>query len=102
MTDQEFPSGPKPIFVNISTDDVQALFACGTHPDQYNQLILAKLKDAGAPIEGTLRLRPAHGAIVKLKDNPTIEQTCFTYGWLPEAYVQAIAASGTGLEGLRA
>ena len=85
---------PKPIAVAISTDDVRMLFACGTNPDQYMQCVLAKLKDAGAPVEGTLRYRLAHGAVCKLKDSVMEAQTEFTYLWLPEAYVAAIAARG--------
>jgi hypothetical protein len=88
---QELLQGPKPISVEISTQDVQMLFACHTNPEQYMQLILAKLKDAGAPVEGTLRLRLAHGAVCKLKDNPMQEQAAFVYMWLPEQYVHAIA-----------
>jgi len=86
--------GPKPIAAAISTDDIQALYAMGTNPDAFNQLILAKLKDAGAPIEGTLRLRPAHGKVFKLKDSILQEQTEFCYMWMPDAYVEAIANAG--------
>lgn len=93
---QEVLQGPKPISIEISANDVQALFACNTSPDQYNQLILAKLKDAGAPVEGTLRLKLAYGAVCKVKDQPHIEQTSFVYMWLPEAYVESIAFGAHG------
>jgi hypothetical protein len=83
--------GPKPISIDVSTHDIQALFAMNTNPDTYNQLLLAKLKDAGGPVEGALRLRLAHGQLFKLKDSIFEEQTSFTYVWLPEAYVDAIA-----------
>lgn len=86
--------GPRPVAAGVSTDDVRALYACGTNPDAFNQLILAKLKDAGAPIEGTLRLRPTHGKVFKLKDSVLREQAEFTYMWLPEAYIEAIANAG--------
>lgn len=86
--------GPKPIAASISTDDIQALYACGTNPDAFNQCILAKLKDNGAPIEGTLRLRPAHGKVFKLKDSVLREQAEFTYLWLPDAYVAAVGDVG--------
>lgn len=88
---QEALQGPKPISIEISTRDIQMLYACQTGPSQYMQLILAKLKDAGAPVEGTLTLRLAHGAVCKLKDNPLQEQESFVYVWLPESYVHAIA-----------
>lgn len=86
--------GPKPIAVSISANDVQALFACQTDPNQYNQLLLAKLKDAGGPVEGILNLRLAHGKLTKLKDNPLVPQEEFVYLWLPDAYVHAIASAG--------
>lgn len=91
---QELLQGPKPISISVSTDDVQALFACNTHPDQYNQLLLAKLKDAGGPVEGSLRLRLAHGKLFKMKDSIMQEQTEFTYLWLPDAYVEAVGQVG--------
>jgi hypothetical protein len=98
MTDiQEQLAGPKPVAAFISSDDIQALFACGTHPDKYNQLILAKLKDNGAPIEGTLRLRPAHGKVFKMKDSVLEEQAGFTYLWLSDAYVDAMGPMQGGL-----
>jgi hypothetical protein len=84
----------KPIAVAISTDDVQALFACGTDPNQYSQLILAKLKDAGAPVEGVFKLKLAHGKVCKLKDSIHEAQSEFTYVWLPEEYVYAIQNGG--------
>jgi hypothetical protein len=86
--------GPRPVAASISTDYVQALYACGTGPDAFNQLILAKLKDAGAPIEGALRLRPAHGKVFKLRDSALEERAEFTYMWIPDAYVEAIANAG--------
>lgn len=86
--------GPKPITVGISTADVAALFACNTDPYQYMQLILAKLKDAGVPVEGTLHLKLAHGKVFKVKTNPLVEQSEFKYLWLPEAYVLGLAQMG--------
>ena len=88
--------GPKPIAVTISTDDVQALFAVGTNPYNFNQLILAKLKDAGAPVEGTLHLRMAHGSVFKLKDSVFEELPEFTYLWLPENYIYALKHAPQG------
>lgn len=84
------PGGVRPIAVTISTDDVQALFACNTSPFQYNQLLLAKLKDAGGPVEGELTLKLAHGKFFKVKDSIFQEQSEFTYLWLSDAYVEAV------------
>ncbi len=81
----------KPIAIAIATDDIQALFACGTSPHMFNQLILAKLKDAGAPVEGMMDLKLAHGRVFKLKDDPLKPQEAFEYLWLPEEYVYQIA-----------
>lgn len=96
-TEEPIVEGPRPIAVSISTHDVQALYACNTSPDSYNQLILAKLKDSGAPVEGTLRLRLAHGAVCRVKDNPLEPANEFVYMWLPEAYVAAIASANSGV-----
>lgn len=54
------------------------------------QLILAKLKDAGAPVEGMLHLKMAHGKVFKMKDSVLEEQPSFCYIWLPDEYVDAI------------
>ena len=83
--------GLKPIAVAISTHDIQVLYATRVSPDDYAQLILAKLKDAGAPVEGSLRLKLAHGQVYKLKTNPLKEQDYFEYLWLPMPYVAALA-----------
>jgi hypothetical protein len=93
--EQEILKAPKPISFSISTDDIQALYACKTNPDQYNQLLLARLRDCGGPVEGQLTLKLAHGRLAKMKDSPLEAQTEFTYIWLPAEYVAAIAA-GTG------
>lgn len=84
------PKGPKPIAVTVSTSDVHALFMCDTSPDAYQQLLLAKLKDAGGPVEGALRLRLCEGKMFKLKDSLLQEQTEFTYLWLPAAYCASL------------
>lgn len=84
--------GPKPIAVTVSTSDVHALFMCDTSPDAYNQLILAKLKDAECPaVEGLARLKLTHGQVYKLKDSVFQEQVEFTYLWLPSAYVASMS-----------
>jgi hypothetical protein len=88
---------PKPISFSVSTDDIQALYACRTNPDQYTQLLLAKLRDCGGPVEGALTLRLAHGKLAKLKDNPLEAQNEFVYCWLPDEYVAAIAQGAGGM-----
>ena len=96
--EQEAIASPlKPISFTISTDDIQALYACKTNPDQYTQLLLAKLKDCGGPVEGSLTLRLAHGRLAKLKDNPLEPQEDFCYVWLSDEYVAAIAQGAGGM-----
>jgi hypothetical protein len=90
--EEPLAEGPKPIAVQISTDDIQALFAAHTTPNSFMQLILAKLKDAGAPIEGVLHLKLAHGKVFKMKDSIFEEQAAFTYLWIPEAYLAMMSA----------
>jgi hypothetical protein len=97
MNEEQKLEGPKPIAVAISTDDIRMLFATQTNPDEFLQLILAKLKDAGAPVEGALRLRLAHGQVYKMRTDPMKPQDAFEYVWLPEIYVaslQSMRASG--------
>lgn len=72
---QEILEGPKPIAIEISTQDIRMLFACHTSPTAYQQLLLAKLKDAGAPVEGTLNLRLAHGKLYKMRTDPLRNKT---------------------------
>jgi len=94
---QEQLAGPKPVAARISTHDIQMLYACHTSPDAFLQLILAKLKDAGAPVEGVLRLRLAHGKVFKVKTDPMVEQDAFEYLWLPEAYAEAMNMRSGGV-----
>lgn len=81
----------KPIAITINTRDIQMLYAMKTSPDTYHQLLLAKLRDAGGPVEGSIRYRLAHGQLFKLKTNPLKEQDAFEYVWLPEEYVAAMS-----------
>ncbi len=83
-------SKEKPIAVSISTDDIQKLYAAQTSPFMFMQCILAKLKDAGAPVEGALTLKLAHGQVYKMKDNPMKPQEEFQYIWMPANYVASM------------
>ena len=92
--------GFKPIAVTIAANDIRMLWAMRTPPDQYIQLIYAKLRDAGCTaVEGVLHLTLAHGKLAKVKVDPLVEQDVFDYVWLPDSYVQAIAnAPATGYQ----
>jgi hypothetical protein len=81
----------KPIAVRISDVDIRMLFVLRTPPDQYMQLILAKLKDAGCTaVEGSIFLKLTHGQVYKLKTDPHKEQDYFEYLWLPPEYVYSL------------
>ena len=43
-----------------------------------------ELKSAGAPIEGTLRLRPSHGKVGRVKTS--IEKGHFAYFWISDEH----------------
>jgi hypothetical protein len=82
--------GPKPVAVQLDAQDIGRMAAEGYSPYSFNQFILEKLKFAGAPIEGVLRLRCTQGAVARLK--PDLAQgPVFKYVWLPPAYVAGLA-----------
>lgn len=80
----------KPIAITMSADEIAQLYMSSVNPDKYNQLLLAKLKDAGGPVEGVIRLKLAHGELYKMKDKITEPSDKFTYMWLPDEYVAAV------------
>lgn len=86
--------GPKPIVAVIPGMDVAKLMAAKCSTYEYNQLILAKLKDAGAPVEGMIHLKIANGSVCKLKTNPMQEEEGFCYMWVPPAWVEKLNAMG--------
>jgi hypothetical protein len=92
--DTSLPSGPKPVGIFVSTMEIQVLYASGTNPFAYNQFLLEKLRDAGAPVEGAIHLRLAHGQLFKLKTNPVNPEDGFRYLWLPENYSYALQQAG--------
>ena len=94
---QELARAPKPIAVMIPNRDIQMLFMSDVSQEGFMQCILAKLKDAGAPVEGVLKLRLAHGKVAKLKDDVLKPEEGFTYMWLPDEYVAAIASGNGGV-----
>jgi hypothetical protein len=89
--------GLKPVAVTVSANDIRMLWAMRIPPDQYIQLIYAKLRDAGCTaVEGVLQLRLAHGKLCKVKTEAHVEQDGFDYIWLPDQYVEAIANAPRG------
>jgi hypothetical protein len=83
-------AGPlKPVAVALDAQDIGRMAAEGYSPYMFMQFVLEKLKFAGAPVEGTLRLKLAHGAVARVK--PDLGRgAVFQYIWLPEEHVRGI------------
>ena len=75
---------PNPIVVTIDAQVIGALYASRTSPYEFNQFLMQELKSAGAPIEGTLRLRPSHGKVGRVKTS--IEKGHFAYFWISDEH----------------
>lgn len=88
------PTALKPIAIAITSDEVAALYAAqkgDCDPNLFNQYLLERFKAFGAPVEGTVRFKLAHGAIARVKPDATQKQLGFQYLWLPAEYAVAIA-----------
>ena len=90
--DRQEPLGP--VVVTLDAQDIGRMYAAGQGPYAFMQELLARMKQHGAPVEGTLRLRLAHGAVVKVKPDPGQQDAFFRYMWLPDEHVQALAVAG--------
>lgn len=92
--------GLKPIVINVSAEDIGRQYAANANrfgkcnPNVFRQFLLEKFKEAGAPVEGTLLLKLAHGAIAKIKDDAP--QPYIRYVWMPPEYAVAIANGAGG------
>ena len=83
----------KPVAVAISAQEVGRLYAAQNgdcDPRVFMQLVLERLKAAGAPVEGTLHLRLAHGAVARVKPDTKAPQMEFKYVWLPPEHAAAL------------
>ena len=89
---EDLVNSPPPVAVTMDAQEIGVFYASNLSPVEFNQMLMAKFKDAGAPVEGTLHLRFAHGQMYKLKSQPGEME--FTYLWLGEAYVDGLAALG--------
>lgn len=93
--------GLKPIVVRISAEDIGRQYAANANrfgkcnPNVFRQFLLERLKEAGAPVEGTLVLKLAHGAVAKIKDDAP--QPYIRYMWLPAEYAATIARGAEGV-----
>ena len=83
-----------PIVVSLDAQEIGRLYAYSPSPYHFMQELLRKFKAAGAPVEGVLKLRLAHGAVVKVKQQPGQMKMSFDYMWLPAQHVEAIVFTG--------
>ncbi len=84
----------KPIAIVVSAQDIGRMYHEKYSPKAFMQELLSRFKFAGAPVEGVINMKLAHGAVARVKSNPLEPQDFFQYIWLPEPYVRAIAAGG--------
>jgi hypothetical protein len=97
------PRGLRPIVITVSADDIAEQFTRSADrfgncdPNVFRQFLLERFKAAGAPVEGTLLLKLAHGAIARVKPDTLAPQAYFKYMWLSAEYAVAIASGGTGV-----
>ena len=84
----------KPIAIWLDAQELGTLVAQRSTPNEFNQYLLRKLRDAGAPVEGMTILKLAHGAVAKERPDPAKMEFGWRYIWLPQEYVAAIAAGG--------
>jgi hypothetical protein len=85
---------PKPMVVTLDAQEIGALYAARATPWDFNQNLLSKFKAAGAPVEGVLELKLAHGQVYKMKDDLLQRPGIFTYAWLSEGYCAALDEAG--------
>jgi hypothetical protein len=87
----------RPISVFVSVQELGLMAANRISPPEFMQELLARLKEAGGPVEGNIIpfLRLAHGQLTKRKASGG---PWFEYVWLPEHCVAGINAIG-GLNG---
>jgi hypothetical protein len=84
-------SDHKPVSILITAQEIGAMTVKRYTPFQFNQVLLERFKHAGAPVEGRLEMRLAHGRIAKVKQTLNSSPEYVQYVWLPDAYVAAIA-----------
>jgi hypothetical protein len=84
--------GDKVVTVKVLGYEIAALYADKTGPYAFNQLLLERFQAAGAPVEGTIRLRLARGKVFKIKSQPG--DASFRYVWLPDEHCQALGVQG--------
>jgi len=84
--------GDRVVAIKVAGFEIAALYADKTGPYAFAQLLLERFKAAGAPVEGTIRLRLARGKVFKIKSQPG--DASFRYVWLPDEHCQAMGVAG--------
>jgi hypothetical protein len=78
----------KPVVIALSAQEIGALHAARTNPDDFRQYLLQKFKAAGVRVEGTLYLRLAYGEIARFRKEA--QPGVFHYVFLPESHAYAL------------
>ena len=79
----------KPIVIAVDAQEIGALHAAKTNPDEFNQFLLQKFKAAGAPVEWSPRgLKFAHGEMARFRKEK--QPGVFHYAWLPTDYAVTV------------
>jgi hypothetical protein len=84
----------KPIAVWLSAEELGTMYAKHeARPGFYMQYLLRKLRNAGAPVEGSDAgfLKLTHGAVARVKPDPLKQERGWRFLWMPAPYVAAIA-----------
>jgi hypothetical protein len=82
--------GPRPIMITITNQEIGAMTAGGASPTLYMQFVMEKLKAAGAPVEGILELKLAHGRLARTRPDPARPEAGFGWVWLPDEWAAAL------------
>jgi hypothetical protein len=81
-----------PIVIVLTGLDMLKLNAQRGGPNAFNQELLARLKQAGGPVEGLAWLRLKYGALARVK--PSMEDARigrFRYMWISDETVKVVA-----------
>ena len=108
MSDATLLSGPplpeleeEPIMVTLTGEDIGHCFARSMKPYEFNQYVLAALRQAGAPIEGSGEgfLKVTRGVVTRMKSHPR-GFGYFGYMWLSQQAWDIVQSYGreSGLE----
>lgn len=81
----------KPICVALHAQEIGAMTRLRVSPTEFAQTLLGEFRKAGAPVEGMVKLRLAHGSVYKMKAHP-FGRAWFGYLWVPEELDRRLAA----------